>query len=42
MLRIVNDPIDFEDEFMHPIVAVLDLLDAAHTLAAAEALRVVS
>jgi excisionase family DNA binding protein len=42
VLRIVDDPIEFGDEFMPPIVAVLDLLDAADASAAAEALRVVS
>ena len=42
VLRIVDDPIDFDDRFMPPIVAVLDLLDAADTRAAAEALRVFS
>ena len=41
-VRIVDNPIEFQDEFMPPIVAVLDLLDAADTRAAAEALRVVS
>lgn len=41
VLRIVDDPIDVDDQFMPPIVAVLDLLDAADTRAAAEALRVV-
>lgn len=37
---IVEEPIEFDDEFVPPIVAVLDLLDAAETRAAAEALRV--
>lgn len=41
VLRIVDDLIDIDLRFMPPIVAVLDLLDAADTRAAAEALRVV-
>ncbi len=40
VLRIVNAPIASTDKFVTPIVAVLDLLDAADTRAAAEALRV--
>ncbi len=41
VLRIIDHPIDVDDRFMPPIVAVLDLLDAADTRATAEALRVV-
>lgn len=41
VLRIVGEPMAFGDRFAPPIVAVLDLLDAADTRAAAEALRVV-
>jgi len=40
VLRIVDGPIASTDKFVPPIVAVLDLLDAADTRAAAEALRV--
>lgn len=40
VLRIVKEPIEIDDEFVPPIVAVLDLLDAADTRAATEALRV--
>jgi excisionase family DNA binding protein len=40
VLRIVDAPMAFGDKFVPPIVAVLDLLDAADTRAAAEALRV--
>ncbi len=40
VLRIVEGPIAFTDQFVPPIIAVLDLLDAADTRAAAEALRV--
>ena len=40
VLRIVDEPMAFTDKFVPPIVAVLDLLDAADTRAAAEALRV--
>ena len=40
VLRIVDEPIAFGDKFVPPIVAVLDLLDAGETRAAAEALRV--
>jgi len=41
VVRVVDDLIDGDDQFMPPIVAMLDLLDAADTRAAAEALRVV-
>ena len=40
VLRIVDGPIASTDKFVPPIVAVLDLLDAANTRAATEALRV--
>jgi hypothetical protein len=40
VLRIVENPMVFGDKFVPPIVAMLDLLDAADTRAAAEALRV--
>lgn len=40
VLRVVDGPIAAADRFVPPIVAVLDLLDAADTRAAAEALRV--
>lgn len=40
VLRIVGEPMAFGDKFAPPIVAVLDLLDAADVRAAAEALRV--
>jgi len=40
VLRIVDEPMAFGDKFAPSIVAVLDLLDAADTRAAAEALRV--
>jgi excisionase family DNA binding protein len=40
VLRIVDASMVFGDRFVPPIVAVLDLLDAADTRAAAEALRV--
>jgi excisionase family DNA binding protein len=40
VLRILDEPMAFGDKFVPPIVAVLDLLDAADTRAAAEALRV--
>jgi excisionase family DNA binding protein len=40
VLRIVDEPMAFGDKFVPPIVAVLDLLDAADTRAAAEALRI--
>lgn len=40
VLRIVDAPMVFGDRFVSPIVAMLDLLDAADTRAAAEALRV--
>ncbi|CAN5552442.1 hypothetical protein BH24ACT5_BH24ACT5_06580 [soil metagenome] len=40
VLRVVEEPMVFGDKFVPPIVAVLDLLDAADTRAAAEALRV--
>ncbi len=40
VLRIVDEPMAFADKFVPPIVAVLDLLDAADTRAAAEALRI--
>lgn len=39
VLRVVDEPVEF-GRFVPPIVAVLDLLDAADTRAAAEALRV--
>jgi len=41
VVRVVDHLIDGDDQFMPSIVAVLDLLDAADTRAAAEALRVV-
>lgn len=40
ILRIVDGPIASTDKFVPPIVAALDLLDAADTRAATEALRV--
>ncbi len=40
VLRIVDGPISSTDKFVPPIVAMLDLLDAANTRAATEALRV--
>lgn len=40
VLRIVDEPLAFGGKFVPPIVAVLDLLDAADTRAAAEALRI--
>lgn len=40
VLRIVDGPVASTDKFVPPIVAVLDLLDAANTRAATEALRV--
>lgn len=40
VLRIVEKPMAFGNKFVTPIVAVLDLLDAADTRAAAEAIRV--
>jgi excisionase family DNA binding protein len=40
VLRVVDEPMAFGDRFVPPIVALLDLLDAADTRAAAEALRV--
>ncbi len=40
VLRIIEEPIEFDDEFVPPIVAMLDLLDAADTRAAGEALRI--
>jgi len=40
VLRIIDQPIDFADNFVPPLIAVLDLLDAADTRAAAEALLV--
>jgi hypothetical protein len=38
VLRIVDDRIEFDDEFMPAIVAVIDLLDSADTRAATTAL----
>lgn len=40
VLRIVENPVAFDDKFVPPVVAVFDLLDAADTRAAAEALRI--
>ncbi|MEJ7719085.1 MAG: helix-turn-helix domain-containing protein [Ilumatobacteraceae bacterium] len=40
VLRAVENPIAFDGKFVPPVVAVLDLLDAADTRAAAEALRI--
>lgn len=40
VLRVVENPIAFDGKFVPLVVAVLDLLDAADTRAAAEALRI--
>lgn len=40
VLRVVENPIAFDGKFVPSIVAVLDLLDAGDTRAAAEALRI--
>lgn len=40
ILRIVDGPLASTEKFVQPIIAVLDLLDAADTRAATEALRV--
>ena len=40
VLRVVEEPKEFDGRFVPPIVALLDLLDAADTRAATEALRI--